>query len=114
MDLQKVIDTASKYPWRYGFGGWEKCPLTKACDLHQGSGDRFREAAEILDVPLDHVYAFVGGWDATLDGSRKDRDSLVQATRLQAFGYTISAGPRLIRARRKTKRVRAYQYLRAL
>jgi len=36
------------------------------------------------------------------------------ADQLINFGYTIPAGPRLIRARRKTKRVRAYQYLRSL
>ena len=107
MDLQKVIDTASKYPWRYGYGNTTNDPLAKGCGVTSMS-----EAAVHLGVSEGVILAFVDWWDFTL--GREDDKASRGARKLVGYGYTIPAGPRLIRARRKTKRVRAYQYLRSL
>ncbi len=112
MTLQKIINAVSKYPWRYGYGSWANCPLTKFCDIHQGSYDKAGDAALMLSISTEHINAFVGWWDSVLE--REDFEVARFKDKLVRQGYTIPAGPRLIRARRKTKRVRAYQYLRSL
>ena len=112
VNLQKIINKVAKYPWRFGYGSWLKCPLTKECGISQVSLTKHTDAAKFLGVTSEHTIAFVGWWDGILDGDKFDFEQ--GRNKLVALGYTIPAGPRLIRARRKTKRVRAYQYLRGL
>lgn len=105
MTLQKIINTAAKYPWRYGGGQFKNDPLRKLAGVTDFDG-----AADELCVLESTVRAFAMWWDCCL--AKDDIGSKIGAQELYRLGYSIPCGPRLIRARRKTKRVRAYQYLR--
>jgi len=109
MTLQKVIDTAAKYPWRYGFGSYKRCPLTKLCGVKDAMA-----ASQALGVTFSAVVSFTEWWDGIFAKDGTDKNTAIDAMRLRSLGLSIPAGPRTIRLRKKTKRVHAMRYLRSL
>ncbi len=107
MTLQQVMDTAAKYPWRYGHGSYKKCPLTKLCGVKDAVA-----AAAALGCTFNTVVCFTEWWDGIFDKGSSDKTTAMDAIRLRNLGLRIPAGPRTIRLRKKTKRVHAQRYLR--
>lgn len=104
MSLQHVLNTAAKYPWRYGYGSYKNCPMRKLCEAASPS-----VAARKLDVPVEHIFAATQWWDSIF---QKDRDGhLLARDMLKVYGYNIPAAAQTIRLRKKTKRVHARKYL---